>query len=48
MKTGFDSGILVVPRGHFKPNSVWCFEPVCESGRTLYLAQRSVADRREA
>jgi hypothetical protein len=30
------------------PASIWCFEPVCESGRTLFLAQRSVAFRREA
>jgi hypothetical protein len=34
MKTGFDSGILVMPRGN-KPVSIWCFEPVRESGRTL-------------
>jgi hypothetical protein len=27
----------------FKPVSVWCFEPVCESGRMLFLEQRSVA-----
>ena len=26
----------------------WCFEPVCESGRTLLLEQRSVAFRRKA
>jgi len=30
------------------PASVWCFEPVCESGRTLLMAQRSVAFRRKA
>ena len=34
--------------GHCKPASVWCFEPVRESGRTLFLAQRSVAFRRKA
>src|SRR5580698_7827740 len=36
MKTALDRGSLVVPRGHFKPTPFWCFEPVCESGRTLY------------
>ncbi len=30
------------------PAFVWCFEPVCESGCTLFLAERSVAFRRKA
>src|ERR1700733_9370556 len=47
MKTALERGSLVVPHGYFKPTSVWCFEPVGESGRTLCLAQRSVAFRRK-
>ena len=35
MKTGAGRGILVVLPGQCKPVSIWCFEPVCESGRTL-------------
>jgi hypothetical protein len=30
-----------------KPASVWCFEPVCESGRTLFWHNAVVAFRRE-
>jgi transposase len=48
MKTARNRGILVMPHGHLKPTPVWCFEPVCESGRTLFLVQRSVAFRRKA
>jgi hypothetical protein len=36
--------MLGVSAGRPKPLSVWAFEAVCESGRTLkFLAQRSVA-----
>lgn len=38
--------MLIGAVGQSKPASVWCFEPVCESGRTLLMAQRSVAFRR--
>ncbi len=31
--------------GLSNPAFVWCFEPVCELARTLFLAQRSVAFR---
>jgi hypothetical protein len=31
--------------GLWKPASIWCFEPVCELGRTLFVAQRSLAFR---
>jgi len=48
MKTACDRGILVMSLGNPRPASVWCFEPVCQSGRTLSLAQRSVAFRRKA
>ena len=45
MKTRAKRAMLVGAVGPFKPAAIWCFEPVCEGGRTLLLAQRSVAFR---
>src|SRR5690349_15037751 len=43
MKTGAIRAKIAAAKGGRRPVSVWCFEPVRESGRTLLLAQRSVA-----